>query len=114
MRRNIFQRFFNLRKIAASVRRGGTLSTADGQSAAAIRDAIAKAEEVIANRGSEEDLAEAYEALQNALNNAQLKPATPVTPENPDTGDGAPFALPLVLTLAAGAVLALRRRYGER
>ena len=42
---------------------------------------LQKAEEVIANRGSEEDLAEAYEALQNALNNAQLKPATPVTPE---------------------------------
>ena len=90
------------------------LSKYTDESADAIRDAIAKAEEVIANRGSEEDLAEAYEALQNALNNAQLKPATPVTPENPDTGDGAPFALPLVLTLAAGAVLALRRRYGER
>ena len=90
------------------------LSKYTDESADAIRDAIAKAEEVIANRGSEEDLAEAYEALQNALNNAQLKPATPVTPENPDTGDGTPFALPLVLTLAAGAVLALRRRYGER
>lgn len=90
------------------------LSKYTDESADAIRDAIAKAEDVIANRGSEEDLAEVYEALQNALNNAQLKPVTPVTPENPDTGDGAPFALPLALTLAAGAVLALRRRYGER
>ena len=90
------------------------LSKYTDESADAIRDAIAKAEDVIANRGSEEDLAEVYEALQNALNNAQLKSVTPVTPENPDTGDGAPFALPLALTLAAGAVLALRRRYGER
>lgn len=91
--------------------KGEDLSKYTDESADAIRDAIAKAEEVIANRGTEEELEEAYKTLQNTINNAELKP---VKPENPDTGDSTPFGLPLVLTLAAGTVLVLRRRYGER
>ena len=94
--------------------KGEDLSKYTDESADAIRDAIAKAEEVIANRGTEEELEEAYKTLQNTINNAELKPVAPVKPENPDTGDSTPFALPLALTLAAGAVLVLRRRYGER
>ena len=91
--------------------KGEDLSKYTDESANAIRDAIAKAEEVIANRGTEEELEEAYTTLQNTINNAELKP---VKPENPDTGDSTPFGFSLVLALAAGAVLVLRRRYGER
>ena len=87
------------------------------ESAEAIREAIAKAEEVIANRGTEEELDEAYAALEKALTEAELKPEAPVTPEKPvipDTGDYAPIALPVVLAALTAGMLLLKKKRSVR
>ena len=111
----------NLKKSGESESLAGLLDSAKDEdlskytdeSADMIRDAIEQAEKVIANRGTKEEVEEAYQALQDALNNAQLKPDEPSKPENPDTGDNMPFSLPIIFVLAAGAVFILRRRYGQ-
>ena len=93
------------------------LSKYTDESIEAIRDAVAKAEEVIENRGTEEELDAAYEALEKALSDAELKPATPVTPdkpETPDTGDYAPIALPAVLAALAAGMLFLKKKRDAR
>lgn len=93
------------------------LSKYTDESAEAIRDVVAKAEEVIENRGTEEELDAAYEALEKALSDAELKPATPVTPdkpETPDTGDYAPIALPAVLAALAAGMLFLKKKRDAR
>ena len=93
------------------------LSKYTDESAEAIRDAVAKAEEVIENRGTEEELDAAYEALEKALADAELKPTTPVTPdkpETPDTGDYAPIALPAVLAVLAAGMLFLKKKRDAR
>ena len=84
------------------------------ESAEAIREAIAKAEEVIANRGTEEELDEAYAALEKALTEAELKPVIPEKPDTPDTGDYAPIALPVVLTALAAGMFLLKKKRSAR
>ena len=84
------------------------------ESAEAIREAIAKAEEVIANRGTEEELDEAYVALEKALTEAELKPVIPEKPDTPDTGDYAPIALPVVLTALAAGMFLLKKKRSAR
>ena len=84
------------------------------ESAEAIREAIAKAEEAIANRGTKEELDEAYAALEKALTEAELKPVIPEEPNTPDTGDYAPVALPVVLTALAAGMFLLKKKRSAR
>ena len=79
------------------------LSKLTDKSAAEIRDAIAKAEEVIAKRGTQEKLDEAYAALKSALDHAAKKEA----PKTPSTGDEMQLLLPLVGMMSAAALAAV-------
>ena len=79
------------------------LSKLTDKSAAEIRDAIAKAEEVIAKRGTQEKLDGAYAALKSALDHAAKKEA----PKTPSTGDEMQFLLPLVGMMSAAALAAV-------
>lgn len=58
-------------------------------SADAVRKAIAKAEAVIANRGTEEEITEAYAALEKAVQNVELKPTEP-EPTEPEPTEPKP------------------------
>ena len=86
------------------------LSKYTEESAEAIRQAIAKAEEALEKRGTQEEIDEAYAALEKALTDAELKSETPVTPDSPDTGDYTPFAVPAMLAAAAAVLLFVKRR----
>ena len=68
---------------------------------------------------TEADVKAAEEKLENALDGLVLTdagtetPENPTEPENPNTDDSIPYALPLALTLAAGAVFVLRKRIAK-
>ena len=79
------------------------LSKLTDKSAAEIRDAIAKAEEVIAKRGTQEKLDGAYAALKSALDHAAKKE----DPKTPSTGDEMQLLLPLVGMMSAAALAAV-------
>ena len=68
------------------------------KSAASIREAIAKAEEVVAQRGTQKELDKAQKALQKALDKAVKKDG-----KTPTTGDDMHFLLPLTLLGMASA-----------
>ena len=68
------------------------------KSAASIREAIAKAEEVVAQRGTQKELDKAQKALQKTLDKAVKKDG-----KTPTTGDDMHFLLPLTLLGMASA-----------
>lgn len=81
----------NSEELAALVEKanGKDLEQYTEESADAIREAIAVAEEVIADRGTEEELAEAYALLEKALAEAEPKPTEP-EPTDPEPTDPDP------------------------
>ena len=92
-----------------------TLYTAESYAVlkAAMSNALAVFDDAEA---TEADVKAAEEKLENALDGLVLTdagtetPENPTEPENPNTDDSIPYALPLALTLAAGAVFVLRKR----
>ncbi len=96
------------------------LSKYTEESGQAIRAAIKAAEEIIAARGTEEEIEAAYAVLEKALADAELLPTDPGTPEeptdpeNPDTGDYAPVALPMAFLMAGAAILTFKKRRDAR
>ncbi len=89
-----------------------------------LRMAMAEASVVFANaEATEAEVKAAEEKLEDALNGLVLtdagetpeetpedKPATTPDKENPDTDDSIPYAVPMALVLAAGAIFIIRKR----
>ena len=91
------------------------------ESASAISKALADAKAVLADPDASQDMVDtAYDALQNALNAAEKKPAVdPEKPEKPapDTGDYTPILVPVIFTLVAvilAAGIYLFVRHGKK
>ncbi|MCI5924753.1 MAG: discoidin domain-containing protein [Oscillospiraceae bacterium] len=94
------------------------------KSASAIGKALADAKAVLADPDASQDMVDtAYDALQNALNAAEKKPAVdpedPEKPEKPapDTGDYTPILVPVIFTLVAvilAAGIYLFVRHGKK
>ncbi|MBM6920958.1 FIVAR domain-containing protein [Phocea massiliensis] len=85
-----------------------------------LRMAMAEASVVFENaEATEADVKAAEEKLEDALNGLVLTdagetpeetPATTPDKENPDTDDSIPYAVPMALVLAAGAIFIIRKR----
>ena len=89
-----------------------------------LKAAVADAKAVFANaEATEADVKAAEEKLENALDGLVLTdagetPEEPTNPEekpedkpnNPNTDDTIPYAVPVVLVLAAGSVFIIRKR----
>lgn len=92
------------------------------ESAAAILDAIAKAEAALAKRGTDAELKAAYDTLKAAMDNAVLKSTVSSgntgsaggnAPASPATGDTAPVMMLFVLFAVSGAALLRVRKKKE-
>ena len=86
------------------------------ESGQAILAAIKAAEDVIAARGTDEEIEAAYAELEKALTDAELLPTepedpeVPTDPENPDTSDNVPLVLPIALLMTAAVTLIFKKR----
>ena len=79
----------------------------------ALKAAMAEATSVFGNAEATKDDVKAAEAnLRRALDGLALVDAGAETPdkENPNTGDSIPYAVPVALVLAAGAIFVIRKR----
>ncbi len=92
------------------------LSKYTEESGQAILAAIKAAEDVIAARGTDEEIEAAYAELEKALTDAELLPTepedpeVPTDPENPDTSDNVPLVLPIALLMTAAVTLIFKKR----
>lgn len=102
-----------LAEAVEDAKENGNLDDYTDESAEAIEKALEKAEELIANRAPQDEIDAALAELEEALANAEEKPADTPAGDVPDTGDYTSFAIPAAFLAAACILFVLRRRFAR-